>query len=245
MVMETLHILIAGNEPRWMKTLQADLSEQGFTVDVVRSEEGVCARLQKEMYHSFVLQAEPSQTHALGILQRVRSQGYSGGVILIGTSASDEQKIYGLQCGADDYLVMPFTPSELGARLKALFRRVEAVKSPVGFDRLRVGELEINFPRHHVQRSGRAVRLTKTEFDLLTHFMRKPDHIFSTQTIAELLFEHPEQISTNTIAVHIKNLRCKVDGALEKPCIRTERGYGYGLDSDALLHTAGGIARSL
>jgi DNA-binding response OmpR family regulator len=232
--MEPVDIVIVGSEDEPANAWRRDLLSDGFIVDVAESEKALWQLLELKKYVACVIDVDSPRLNELHLLKNIRARGYSGGLLLISASRDEADKLFGLQGGADDYLAKPFTPAELAARLKALSRRVALSGKEIAFNVLRVGALSVDFSKHLVQRKDHVIRLTRTEFDLLTHFMRRPDHIFSAQSLAELLFDHPEKISTNTIAVHIKNLRCKLDASFEKPCIRTERGYGYGLESAAL-----------
>jgi DNA-binding response OmpR family regulator len=240
--MEPVEIMIVGSEEARASALRRDLSNHGFIVDIAEDEKTLWQLLELKQYAACLVDVDSPRVNELHLLKNIRARGYAGGVILVSASTGDQNKIDGFHWGADDYLAKPFEVSELAIRLKALIRRIELSGAVIGFNVLRVGDLLIDFSKHLVEREDRVLRLTRTEFDLLTHFMRKPDHIFSTQAIAELLFEEPEKISTNTIAVHIKNLRFKVDGPFERPCIRTERGFGYGINSAVLLQKKGGTA---
>jgi DNA-binding response OmpR family regulator len=138
-----------------------------------------------------------------------------------------EDRVTGLDSGADDYLVKPFAFAELLARVRALSRREPALLGTI----LEVGDLQLDTLTHRVTRGGSEVELTAKEFSLLEYLMRNPDRVLSRTLIAEHAWNYDFDNVTNVIDVHIKNLRKKIDGGSDERLIQTVRGAGYRISS--------------
>jgi DNA-binding response OmpR family regulator len=138
-----------------------------------------------------------------------------------------EDRVQGLDSGADDYLVKPFAFAELLARIRALSRREPALLGT----RLEVGDLVLDTTTRQVTRAGAHLELTSKEFALLEYLMRHPDQVLSRTMIAEHIWNYDFDNATNVIDVHMKNLRKKVDGRFEHKLLQTVRGFGYRISS--------------
>lgn len=158
--------------------------------------------------------------------RRLREKGIRTPIMMITARDSVEEKVRGLEAGADDYLTKPFAFEELLARVRALLRRPEELElEPV----YKVGDLSLDRSAHEVSRAGRPVDLTPTEFALLELLMRHPGRVLSRTIIEEQVWGYEHDPSTNVVDVYIRRLRQKIDDASDRPLIHTIRGVGYQL----------------
>ncbi len=157
------------------------------------------------------------------VCRRLRKQGVQTPILMLTARDAVEDRVTGLDSGADDYLVKPFAFAELLARLRALGRRDPALLG----NELRVGDLVIDTLTRRVTRSGRDIDLTAKEFALLEYVMRHPNQVLTRTTIAEHVWSYEFDNATNVIDVHVKNLRRKIDDGIAPKLIQTVRGAGY------------------
>ena len=163
------------------------------------------------------------------VLRGLRDAGKRTPVLLLTARDSVEDRVKGLNLGADDYLVKPFAFSELLARIRSILRRGPS-RNPETLD---VADLEIDLPRHRATRSGRRLDLTPKEFALLTLLARRRGEVLSRTLIAEQVWDMNFEGDSNVVDVHVRRLRAKVDEPFGKPLIHTVRGAGYVLDERA------------
>ena len=148
---------------------------------------------------------------------------------MLSARGEEEDRITGLDIGADDYLVKPFSMPELFARIRALLRRTQ---SNVLSNALHVGDLEIDTKAHRVRRAGQEIHLGPTEFKLLEHFMRRPNQVFSREQLLDAVWGHDVYVEARTVDVHIGRLRKALKMRERKDPIRTVRSAGYALRTD-------------
>jgi two-component system phosphate regulon response regulator PhoB len=149
-------------------------------------------------------------------------------IMMLTARGEEEDRIRGLDTGADDFITKPFSPKELVARAKALLRR----SSPnLIADKLAYADLEMDVGAHRVRRGGSPVVLGPTEYRLLRHFLQNPEKVFSRQQLLELVWPHNEDIELRTVDVHIRRLRRALEREGQPDLIRTVRSEGYSLDS--------------
>jgi two-component system OmpR family response regulator len=165
----------------------------------------------------------------LSIVAALRDDGIKTPVLVISALAAIDERIRGLKAGGDDYLVKPFAMGELAARVEALLRRLEDVRTT----RLRVGSLEMDLVERRVSRSGRSIDLLPREFKLLEYFVRRPDQVVTRAMLLEDVWHYNFLPQTNVVDVHISNLRRKIDAKGEAPLITNIRGVGFMLHADA------------
>jgi two-component system, OmpR family, response regulator len=165
------------------------------------------------------------QLDGLEVVGRLRSAGVDTPILMISALSDVDDRITGLRAGGDDYMIKPFAPSEMIARLEVLLRRKRATMAPQLV--LRCGELELDMVSRLAKRNGREIELLPMEFRLLEFMMRNAGQTLSRRIIFERVWEYYFDPGTNLIEVHIGRLRKKIDGAGEKPIIRTVRGEGY------------------
>jgi len=148
-------------------------------------------------------------------------------IIMLTARGVEEERIRGLQTGADDYIVKPFSVPELLARIKAVLRRANAALLE---DRLKAGDVELDHTIRRVRRAGREVRLGPTEYKLLEHFMRSPGRVFSRTQLLDKIWGTDVYLEERTVDVHVGRLRKSLNRGKKKDPIRTVRGIGYAFD---------------
>ncbi|GIW99928.1 MAG: DNA-binding response regulator [Pirellulaceae bacterium] len=213
------------------KSVHRGLVENGFDSLWVRTgRDALCSVLEERREHDVVvLDLMLPDVSGWDVLAALRKQKSSLPVLVLTALGSVEEKVRGLNAGADDYLVKPFAFAELVARLHALLRRAELQAKDVLT--LEVGPLRLNLVTRVVQREGRQIELTETEFKLLEYLMRNANHVVTRRMLCEYLWEADWEGVTNIIEVHINRLRSKVDRGFRQPLIETVRGVGYVLRS--------------
>lgn len=164
------------------------------------------------------------------VCRRLRRRATTANVPIIMLTARGEEddRIRGLETGADDYLTKPFSPKELVARANAVLRRV---RPAIAAEALGYGGLEMDLAAHRVKRGGSPVELGPTEYRLLRHFLENPRRVFSRQQLLETVWPHSEDIELRTVDVHIRRLRLALG---EPDIVRTVRSAGYALDAEGL-----------
>lgn len=164
----------------------------------------------------------------LGILQELRKKKVATPVLLLTVRAAIEDKVLGLDAGADDYLTKPFAFQELLARVRALLRRRAEAEAPV----LQVADLTLDPARRLASRGGEKIDLTSKEFALLAYFMRNPGRVLTRTMISEHVWDYDFDTMTNVIDVYVNYLRKKIDAGREPKLIHTVRGAGYVLKAE-------------
>jgi two-component system phosphate regulon response regulator PhoB len=159
---------------------------------------------------------------------RRRPQTANLPIIMLTARGEENDRVRGLETGADDYLTKPFSPKELVARAGAVLRRV---RPALAAETLDYGGIEMDLAAHRVRRSGKSVQLGPTEYRLLRHFLENPGRVFSRQQLLETVWPHSEDIELRTVDVHIRRLRLALG---EPDIIRTVRSAGYALDSEGV-----------
>ena len=149
-------------------------------------------------------------------------------IIMLTARGEENDRVRGLETGADDYLTKPFSPKELVARAGAVLRRV---RPALAAETLDYGGIEMDLAAHRVRRDGRSVQVGPTEYRLLRHFLENPGRVFSRQQLLETVWPHSEDIELRTVDVHIRRLRLALD---EPDIIRTVRSAGYALDAEGV-----------
>ena len=149
-------------------------------------------------------------------------------ILMLTARGEEDDRVRGLETGADDYITKPFSPKELVARAGAVLRRV---RPALAAETLDYGGLEMDLAAHRVKRNGAPVQLGPTEYRLLRHFLENPGRVFSRQQLLETVWPHSEEIELRTVDVHIRRLRLALG---EPDLVRTVRSAGYALDADGL-----------
>ena len=218
-----MKILLVEDDPKTVAYLQKGLTEHGFVVDVCEDgDKGLYQALATD-YSLLILDVMLPGRDGWALLSELRRAGRETPVLFLTARDAVQDRVKGLELGADDYLVKPFAFSELLARVRTLLRRVPARHSDV----LSIADLSIDVRRHRVTRGGRAVDLTPKEFLLLSLLAEREGEVLSRTLIAEQVWDMNFDSDTNVADVHIRRLRAKVDDPFERKLIHTVRGLGY------------------
>ncbi len=220
-----MRILVVEDEHKLAGVLKRGLTEQGYAVDIAYDGEVGLALAQAEAYDLIVLDVMLPKLDGLVVCRRLRSDRRNVPVIMLTARDAVDDRVAGLDSGADDYLVKPFAFRELLARVRALLRREDIAKDPV----LRVGDLEVDTVRHEVRRAGRPVELTSKEYAILEYFVRHPNHVLTRTQIAEHVWDYDFVYMSNVVDVYVRYLRRKLDDDHEPRLLHTIRGTGYQL----------------
>jgi heavy metal response regulator len=218
-----MRILVVEDEPQIADFLARGLTENGYSVDTAHDGEEALAWPSVADFDVIILDVMLPALSGLEVCRRLRERGVRTPVLMLTARDAVEDRVAGLDSGADDYLVKPFAFAELLARVRALIRREPALVGNV----LQVGDLVLDTATRQVTRGGAPVELTAKEFALLEYLMRHPDQVLSRTVIAEHVWNYDFDNATNVIDVHVKNLRKKIDGGAEAKLIHTVRGAGY------------------
>jgi two-component system copper resistance phosphate regulon response regulator CusR len=222
-----LKILIVEDEPKTGDYLKQGLTESGFVVDLVRDGTDGLHAAMTEPYDLVVLDVMLPGRDGWSVLQAIRRAGRDMPVLFLTARDQIEDRVKGLELGADDYLVKPFAFSELLARVRTLLRRGKAKEAEV----LRVADLELDPLRRRVSRSGTRIELTAKEFALLELLLRRQGEVLPRSLIASQVWDMNFDSDTNVIEVAVRRLRAKIDDGFEPKLIRTVRGMGYVLEA--------------
>jgi len=204
------------------------LEEEGLAVDVALDGEEADFKARSAQYDAIVLDIMLPKKDGLTLLKEWRQEGIKTHVLMLTARGTLEDKVRGLDSGADDYLTKPFALEELLARLRALIRRGHEVKDPV----LRVHDLEIDTATRTVKRGGQAIHLTPREYALLQFLAFHRGRVVSRTMIWEHLYDEHDESTSNVVDVYIRYLRNKIDKGFESPLILTRWGEGYLLRGD-------------
>ena len=223
-----MRILIIEDEKKTADYLQKGLEENGFTVDVAHNgEDGLFLATSEDEIDLIILDVMLPKHDGWSIIGALRGGGWQMPVLFLTARDSVQDRVKGLELGADDYLVKPFAFSELLARVRTLLRRRPA-KQP---ETLCIGDLEVDLLRHCAIRNGMRLELTQKEFSLLALFAQKTGEVLSRTLISEQVWGMDFDSDANVIDVAIRRLRSKVDTPFDKELIHTVRGVGYVLEA--------------
>ena len=220
-----MRILVVEDEHKVADALREGLEDERYDVVVERTGEGAFFRVNTETFDVVLLDLTLPGRDGLEILRALRQRRMETPVLVLTARDSLEDRVTGLDAGADDYLVKPFAFAELLARIRALVRRGRVADAP----RLTVGDLEMDLVTRKVLRGGRPVDLTVREFELLEFLMRYPSQVVSRETLARDVWKETARTTPldNVIDVHIARLRRKVDLEHGVKLIHTVRGVGF------------------
>jgi two-component system copper resistance phosphate regulon response regulator CusR len=224
-----LKILIVEDEPKTGDYLRQGLREAGFVVDLVQDGlDGLHLGIEGDQ-DLIILDVMLPRMDGWGVLQALTQAGISTPVIFLTAKDQVEDRVRGLELGAADYLVKPFSFAELLARVRNVLRRgPTAIESSV----LQVADLEVDLLRRRVSRAGRRIDLTPKEFGLLELLVRRQGEVLPRSLIASLVWDMNFDSDTNVIEVAMRRLRAKVDEGFEVRLIQTVRGMGYVLEAN-------------
>ncbi len=224
-----MKILVVEDEERVAQFIQKGLKEEGHAVDVSYDGEDGGFLAEVNDYDLIILDLMLPKKNGLQVCNEIRAHGVITPVLMLTARDSVEDKVRGLDAGADDYLAKPFAFEELLARVRALLRRQSETKTPT----LMIADLELDPMSRQVTRSGKAIRLTTKEYALLEYLLRNPKKVLSRTLIGEHVWDMNFDPESNVIDVYVSHLRTKVDKGFEPALIHTLRGQGYILSDEA------------
>ena len=224
-----MKILIIEDENKLARLLKQGLEENGFTVDLAHDGADGQYQVENYPYDTVLLDLMLPEVDGLTILASLREQGSDVPVLIVTARGEVEDRIKGLNLGADDYLAKPFDLDELIARLRALIRRSRGKPSPL----LTVGDLTIDTNIRTVSRAGTAIQLSAREYDILVYLALNSGRVVSRTELIEHIYETDYEWDSNVIDVYISYLRTKIDKGYPAPLIQTVRGAGYLLKGES------------
>ncbi len=224
-----MRLLVIEDEVKLAEYLRKGLTEEGYVVDVAHNGvDGLHLAMEGD-YDLLVLDGMLPGIDGLGLLAALR-QSKQTPVLMLTARIRVEDRVKGLQGGADDYLVKPFAFSELVARIQVLLRRARPAREPDGATVLGLSDLEMDLLRRKATRAGRRLDLTAKEFTLLALLLRRQGEVLSRTEIAEQVWDINFDSATNVIDVAVRRLRGKLDAPFERTLLQTVRGMGYVLE---------------
>ena len=218
-----MRILIVEDNHRLNQSLKMSLIDDGYAVDSAFDGDEGEEMAEMTSYDAIILDIMLPRQDGLQVCRHLRDQHINTPVILLTARDAVEDRVSGLDSGADDYLVKPFALEELRARLRALLRRESSDKSGV----LKIGDLSLDPATHYVARAGQSIDLTAKEFSLLEYFMRNPNRVITRSMAESHIWSFDFQSTSNVVDVYVRRLRRKIDDAFEAKLFETIRGAGY------------------
>jgi heavy metal response regulator len=218
-----MRILIVDDEENLVNALYKALKEEGYSVDTAQDGLEGLEYAKMNVYDVIILDIMLPGMDGVKVLENLRNDGINTPVLMLTAKDATEDKVKGLDAGADDYLTKPFELSELMARIRALLRRQSNTKSPI----LKVADLELNTLTRQVKRGDKEISLTSKEFALLEYMMRNAGRVLTRSQIADHVWDYEFDGFSNIIDVYIRYLRKKIDDGFENKLIHTIRGSGY------------------
>jgi DNA-binding response OmpR family regulator len=222
-----MRILVIEDNHRLNSSLQMNLSHEGYSVDVAYDGQEGQDIAELTPYDLIILDILLPKKDGLEVCRELRRRRIHTPILLLTARDSVDDRVHGLDAGADDYLVKPFAMRELLARLRALLRR----NHPYTNGRLEMGDLVVDPITHTVEREGRSIDLTPKEFALLEYFMYHPNQVVTREMIEQHIWNYDFECSSNVIDVYVRRLRRKIDDPFEVKLLATIRGVGYQLAS--------------
>jgi DNA-binding response OmpR family regulator len=223
-----VRVLVVEDEVRLAEALQMGLQAEGFTADVAHDgEQGLHLAVERP-YDAVVLDVMLPKLNGYRVCQRLRAAGNWVPVLMLSAKDGEYDQAEGLDVGADDYMVKPFSYVVLVARLRALIRRGAPARPAV----LLAGDLGLDPAKHEVRRGGQPIELTPREFALLEYLMRRRDEVVAKQDILEHVWDAHYDGDPNVVEVYVGYLRRKVDAPFGRHSLQTIRGAGYRLTGD-------------
>jgi two-component system copper resistance phosphate regulon response regulator CusR len=219
-------ILIVEDEPKTASYLKKGLEESGFVADLAQNGEDGLHLAQEGNYDIIILDVMLPIRDGWSVMAELQRRGIRTPVLFLTARDAVQDRVKGLELGADDYLVKPFAFSELLARVRTMLRRGAARQPSV----VAVGDLELDIVRHRASRAGKFLDLTPKEFLLLSLLTRRAGDVLSRTLIAEQVWDINFDSDSNVVEVHMRRLRSKVDDPFDRKLIHTVRGVGYVLE---------------
>lgn len=225
----TPNILIAEDEDSLATLLNYNLEKEGYAVSLAVDGEEALMMINERLPDLILLDWMLPKVSGIEVCRRLRARTETRNIPIIMLTARGEEtdRIRGLDTGADDYIVKPFSMSELSARIRAVLRRL---RPGLAEDRVRIGDLVIDRVAHRVRRAGQEIHLGPTEFRLLDYFMQHPGRVFSREQLLDAVWGSDVYVEARTVDVHVGRLRKALNREAAADPIRTVRSAGYSLD---------------
>jgi two-component system response regulator QseB len=220
-----MRILLVEDDELLGDAAKAGLSQYGYTVDWLKDGESAKLALKNESFDLVVLDLGLPKLSGLGLLRDVRASGNPTPVIILTARDTVEDRVKGLDCGADDYLTKPFDMDELTARVRALIRRSSGRADAT----IHYRNIELDPAAHSVTLDGEEVNVPRREFALLQKLLENSGHVLSREQLMQSVYGWEEDVDSNALEVHIHNLRKKLNATF----IRTIRGVGYLIEKES------------
>ena len=230
-----MRVLLVEDDPRIARFVSQALREQSYAVDLTADGEDALYKASINDYDAVILDIMIPGRDGFEVCRELRAEGLTVPIVMLTARDSVQDRIAGLDTGADDYLTKPFEVSELLARLRALLRRGHVIRPAT----ITIADLVIDTRAHRVTREGRNIELTAKEYALLEYMARERGRVLTRAEIAEHVWDENFDPLSNLIDVNINRLRRKIDDHFSPPLIHTRRGEGYMLAAPDDLHTTG------
>ncbi len=219
-----MRILLIEDEQKIANAVRQGLKQENYAVDLEYDADSGLGSALHETYDVMIIDRMlPGSIEGLDICREVRKAGINTPILLLTAKGQVNDRVEGLNQGADDYLVKPFSFEELLARVRALMRRPKTASSTV----LKIGDLSLDPVNYEVKRGSKKINLSAKEFALLEYMMRNPNRVLTKENIISHVWDFDSDILPNTVEVYIGYLRNKVDKPFEKQLLHTKRGFGY------------------
>jgi heavy metal response regulator len=218
-----VHILVVEDEKKVAQFIRQALEEEGYSVEVAHDGEQGLARAREEGCDLVILDVMLPRLNGLEVIRELRALHTTTPTLMLTAKTAVEDRVAGLDSGADDYLTKPFAVAELLARVRSLLRRGTMEKATL----LTIADLELDTVSHRARRAGKSIELTAKEYALLEFFVRNRGRILSRTSISEQIWRYTFDTGTNVIDVYVNHLRNKIDEGFEPRLIHTVRGVGY------------------
>jgi DNA-binding response OmpR family regulator len=220
-------ILVVDDEPGIALALEDDLKREGYEVETVGDGETACRRAREQKFDLILLDVMLPRKDGFDVCRELRRAGVKAAIIMLTAKTQEAEKVLGFEMGADDYITKPYSPRELRARIKAALRRATDELPEV----YRFGDVEVDFTRYEVRRTGRPVDVTPLEFKLLASFVRHRGHVLTRQQLLDEVWGRETFVTDRVVDNQITNLRKKIEPVPAKPrFLFSIRGTGYRFD---------------
>jgi DNA-binding response OmpR family regulator len=224
-----MHILVVEDEKRLAFLLRRVLLEERHTVDLAHDGHAGLDLAESGTYDVVVLDVMLPGIDGIEICRQMRADGVMSPVLMLTARGAVEDRVVGLNVGADDYLTKPFAMEELLARINSLLRRRD--RSFEATPQLTIGDLTLDLVRHEARRAGRVIELTAKEFALLEYLMRHPGQALTRTQIIDAVWRYDLEALSNVVDIYIHYLRDKIDTGFSRSLIKTVRGMGYKIEA--------------
>lgn len=218
-----VHVLLAEDDLRLGRVLRRVLEEDGHVVDLVTDGLAALQMGSQAGIDFIILDVMLPGMSGFDVCRGLRRNKVQAPVLMLTARSAVEDRVEGLDAGADDYLTKPFALAELRARIRALTRR----SAPIGEERLAAADLVLDVAKHAAIRGGKEIPLTAKEFQLLEFLLRHPNHVLTRGQIIESVWQYDQEFSSNVVDIYIHYLRKKIDTGFPRRLIHTVRGVGY------------------